>query len=217
MRRLAARPGPIVRLQALTPERLAAGEDFDLAALFEEARDRHQHRRGRRQREPDGGGVGRPLLQKDPRGGYLEFATSAHCNGLRRLPGDAGADQRKRSGSGSRSDLGRSDLCVDVGAFVGAVRVACSAVPLPTWSLVEGQGPKALLGGVMGAGHSQRPDLRDPETRTFPDVPGVFRGHCRGLAARRALGLFGLQSRDLRPQQIVGVGLAAAGLLLARM
>jgi uncharacterized membrane protein YdcZ (DUF606 family) len=30
-------------------------------------------------------------------------------------------------------------------------------------------------------------------------------------------GLFGLQSRDLRPQQLVGVGLAAAGLLLARM
>jgi RHH-type transcriptional regulator, proline utilization regulon repressor / proline dehydrogenase / delta 1-pyrroline-5-carboxylate dehydrogenase len=36
MRRLAARPGPIVRLQALTPARLAAGEDFDLAALTEE-------------------------------------------------------------------------------------------------------------------------------------------------------------------------------------
>ena len=36
MRRLAARPGPIVRLQALTPERLAAGEDYDLAALTEE-------------------------------------------------------------------------------------------------------------------------------------------------------------------------------------
>ena len=35
-RRLAARPGPIVRLQALTPERLAAGEDYDLAALVEE-------------------------------------------------------------------------------------------------------------------------------------------------------------------------------------
>ena len=30
------RPGPIVRLQALTPARLAAGEDFDLAALVEE-------------------------------------------------------------------------------------------------------------------------------------------------------------------------------------
>ena len=36
MRRLAVRPGPIVRLQALTPERLAAGEDFDLAQLTEE-------------------------------------------------------------------------------------------------------------------------------------------------------------------------------------
>ncbi len=36
LRRLAARPGPIVRLQALTPDRLAAGEDYDLAALFEE-------------------------------------------------------------------------------------------------------------------------------------------------------------------------------------
>ena len=36
MRRLAHRPGPIVRLQALTPARLAAGEDFDLAAFVEE-------------------------------------------------------------------------------------------------------------------------------------------------------------------------------------
>ncbi len=36
MRRLAARPGPIVRIQALTPDRLAAGEDYDLAALVEE-------------------------------------------------------------------------------------------------------------------------------------------------------------------------------------
>ncbi len=36
MRRLAARPGPIVRLQALTPARLAAGEDYNLADLVEE-------------------------------------------------------------------------------------------------------------------------------------------------------------------------------------
>ena len=36
MRRLATRDGPIVRLQALTPERLAAGEDYDLASLAEE-------------------------------------------------------------------------------------------------------------------------------------------------------------------------------------
>ncbi|HVP98675.1 MAG TPA: trifunctional transcriptional regulator/proline dehydrogenase/L-glutamate gamma-semialdehyde dehydrogenase [Roseiarcus sp.] len=35
-RKLALRPGPIVRLQALTPERLAAGEDFSLADLVEE-------------------------------------------------------------------------------------------------------------------------------------------------------------------------------------
>jgi RHH-type proline utilization regulon transcriptional repressor/proline dehydrogenase/delta 1-pyrroline-5-carboxylate dehydrogenase len=36
LRQLAARPGPIVRLQALTPARLAAGEDYDLTALVEE-------------------------------------------------------------------------------------------------------------------------------------------------------------------------------------
>ena len=36
LRRLAARPGPIVRLQALTSARLAAGEDYDLPALVEE-------------------------------------------------------------------------------------------------------------------------------------------------------------------------------------
>jgi RHH-type transcriptional regulator, proline utilization regulon repressor / proline dehydrogenase / delta 1-pyrroline-5-carboxylate dehydrogenase len=36
MRHLADRPGPIVRLQALTPARLAAGEDYNLADLLEE-------------------------------------------------------------------------------------------------------------------------------------------------------------------------------------
>jgi len=36
LRQLADRPGPIVRLQALTPARLAAGEDYDLAQLVEE-------------------------------------------------------------------------------------------------------------------------------------------------------------------------------------
>jgi len=35
-RRLAERPGPILRLQAISSARLAAGEDFDLAALVEE-------------------------------------------------------------------------------------------------------------------------------------------------------------------------------------
>jgi len=33
---LAERPGPILRLQAISSARLAAGEDFDLAALVEE-------------------------------------------------------------------------------------------------------------------------------------------------------------------------------------
>ena len=33
---LAARPGPIVRLQALVERRLAAGEDYNLADLVEE-------------------------------------------------------------------------------------------------------------------------------------------------------------------------------------
>ena len=37
MRKLAARPGPIVRLQALNPARLAAGEDYNLADLVEES------------------------------------------------------------------------------------------------------------------------------------------------------------------------------------
>jgi RHH-type proline utilization regulon transcriptional repressor/proline dehydrogenase/delta 1-pyrroline-5-carboxylate dehydrogenase len=36
LRRLAGRPGPIVRLQALTSARLAAGEDYNLADLVEE-------------------------------------------------------------------------------------------------------------------------------------------------------------------------------------
>ncbi len=36
MRHLADRPGPIVRLQSLTPARLAAGEDYNLSDLVEE-------------------------------------------------------------------------------------------------------------------------------------------------------------------------------------
>jgi RHH-type proline utilization regulon transcriptional repressor/proline dehydrogenase/delta 1-pyrroline-5-carboxylate dehydrogenase len=36
LRHLANRPGPIVRIQALTPARLAAGEDYNLADLVEE-------------------------------------------------------------------------------------------------------------------------------------------------------------------------------------
>jgi RHH-type transcriptional regulator, proline utilization regulon repressor / proline dehydrogenase / delta 1-pyrroline-5-carboxylate dehydrogenase len=36
LRRLAGRPGPIVRLEALSSARLAAGEDYDLAELVEE-------------------------------------------------------------------------------------------------------------------------------------------------------------------------------------
>ena len=36
LRHLAGRPGPIVRIQALTPGRLAAGEDYNLADLVEE-------------------------------------------------------------------------------------------------------------------------------------------------------------------------------------
>jgi RHH-type proline utilization regulon transcriptional repressor/proline dehydrogenase/delta 1-pyrroline-5-carboxylate dehydrogenase len=36
MVKLAARPGPIVRLQALSSARLAAGEDYNLAELVEE-------------------------------------------------------------------------------------------------------------------------------------------------------------------------------------
>jgi RHH-type proline utilization regulon transcriptional repressor/proline dehydrogenase/delta 1-pyrroline-5-carboxylate dehydrogenase len=36
LRKLAARPGPIVRLQALSGARLAAGEDYNLADLVEE-------------------------------------------------------------------------------------------------------------------------------------------------------------------------------------
>ena len=36
LRQLAGRPGPIVRLQALSSARLAAGEDYNLADLVEE-------------------------------------------------------------------------------------------------------------------------------------------------------------------------------------
>ena len=36
LRKLASRPGPIVRLQALSGARLAAGEDYNLADLVEE-------------------------------------------------------------------------------------------------------------------------------------------------------------------------------------
>jgi RHH-type proline utilization regulon transcriptional repressor/proline dehydrogenase/delta 1-pyrroline-5-carboxylate dehydrogenase len=37
LRKLASRAGPIVRLQALSSARLAAGEDYNLADLVEES------------------------------------------------------------------------------------------------------------------------------------------------------------------------------------
>jgi len=37
LRKLATRPGPIVRLQALSSSRLAAGEDYNLTDLVEES------------------------------------------------------------------------------------------------------------------------------------------------------------------------------------
>ncbi len=53
LRKLASRAGPIVRLQALSTARLAAGEDYDLARPRRGMRDCYQHRRRRRQCEPD--------------------------------------------------------------------------------------------------------------------------------------------------------------------
>ena len=89
--------------------------------------------------------------------------------------------------------------------------------PLPAWSLVESLGPKALLGGVMGAIILSGLTFVTPKlgpTQTFLFYFGVI--VAVSLLVER-FGLFGLQSRDLRPQQLVGVALAAAGLLLARM
>ena len=69
-----ARPGPIVRPQALSSARLAAGEDYDLAELVGGMRDRHQHRRSRRQREPDGDRVGAAVAAR-PKGGVVTLPT----------------------------------------------------------------------------------------------------------------------------------------------
>jgi hypothetical protein len=57
--RLASRPGPIVRLQALSSARLAAGEDYKPRRGM---RDRHKHRGGRRQRDHDDDRVGRSAV-----------------------------------------------------------------------------------------------------------------------------------------------------------
>ena len=79
MRRLANRPGPIVRLQALTPDTARGRRGFRPRRAGRGSRDRDQHRRGGRQREPDGGGVGlpRPHRKKSrPAGAALPSATA---------------------------------------------------------------------------------------------------------------------------------------------
>ena len=125
------------------------------------------------------------------------------------------------NGSAAQAGLG-AIWAAAISASMSALSLALFALlvqqaPLPTWSLVEGQGPKALLGGVMGAVILSGLTFVTPKlgpSQTFLVYFGVI--VAVSLLAER-FGLFGLQSRDLRPQQIVGVGLAAAGLLLARM
>jgi transporter family-2 protein len=125
------------------------------------------------------------------------------------------------NGSAAQAGLG-AIWAAAISASMSALSLALFAVlvqqaPLPTWSLVESQGPKALLGGVMGAVILSGLTFVTPKlgpTQTFLFYFGVI--VAVSLLIER-FGLFGLQSRDLRPQQLVGVGLAAAGLLLARM
>ena len=53
-RQLAARDGPIVTPQCLTPDDISGGEGLLLAGVAgDRAIDQHQYRRCRRQREPD--------------------------------------------------------------------------------------------------------------------------------------------------------------------
>jgi bacterial/archaeal transporter family-2 protein len=125
------------------------------------------------------------------------------------------------NGSAAQAGLG-TIWAAAISASMSALSLALFALlvqqaPAPTSSLVESQGPKALLGGVMGAVILSGLTFVTPKlgpTQTFLFYFGVI--VAVSLLVER-FGLFGLQSRDLRPQQIVGVGLAAAGLLLARM
>lgn len=113
--------------------------------------------------------------------------------------------------------------------WVGAISASASALslalvalfvqpgPAPAWSLFESQGLKVLLGGVMGAVIVSGLTFVTPKlgpTQTFLFYFGMI--VAVSLIVDR-FGLFGMQSLALRPQQLVGVGLAALGLLLARM
>ena len=125
------------------------------------------------------------------------------------------------NGSAAQAGLG-AIWTAAISASMSALSLALFALlvqqaPAPTWSLAESQGPKALLGGVMGAVILSGLTFVTPKlgpTQTFLFYFGVI--VAVSLLVER-FGLLGLQSRDLRPQQIVGVGLAAAGLLLARI
>jgi bacterial/archaeal transporter family-2 protein len=131
------------------------------------------------------------------------------------------AMQALTNGSAAQAGLGAIWVGA-ISASVSAVSLALFALlvqqaPSPAWSLVESQGPKALLGGLMGAVILSGLTFVTPKlgpAQTFLFYFGVI--VAVSLLVER-FGLFGLQSRDLRPQQLVGVGLAAAGLLLTRI
>ena len=123
--------------------------------------------------------------------------------------------------NGSAAQAGLGAIWVGaISASVSALSLALLALlvqPAPAWGLVESQGWKALLGGVMGAVILSGLTFATPKlgpTQTFLFFFGVI--VAVSLLVER-FGLFGLESRDLRPQQFLGVGLAAAGLLLARI
>ena len=133
--------------------------------------------------------------------------------------GTCQAMQALTNGSAAQAGLGTIWVGA-ISASVSALSLALVALlvqPAPAWSLVESQGWKALLGGVMGAVILSGLTFVTPKlgpTQTFLFYFGVI--VAVSLLAER-FGLFGLESRDWRPQQLVGVGLAAAGLMLARI
>jgi transporter family-2 protein len=129
--------------------------------------------------------------------------------------------QALTNGSAAQAGLGA--------IWVGAISASVSALslvllalfvqpsPAPTWGLMESQGLKAVLGGLMGATILTGLTFVTPKlgpSQTFLIYFGVI---VTVSLLVDGFGLFGMRSTTLHPRQLVGVGVAAAGLLLARM
>ena len=106
-------------------------------------------------------------------------------------------------------------------ATVSALLLATGALivlrtPFPSAELLAAQGYKAALGGALGAMIVGGLTFAAPRLGATQTFILYFAAIVAASLAIDALGLVGMEARALRPKEILGLVLAAAGVLLAR-